>query len=60
MKNGIAEEGKKKHPSVDKRRFIKLRSFTSPKAGLKLAPGTDTRRRRSTDVSKTRRKDEDS
>ena len=44
MKNGIAEEGKKKNPSVDKRRFIKLRSFTNLKAELKLSPGTDTRR----------------
>ena len=42
MKNGIAVE-EKKYPSVDKRKLIKLRSFTNPKVRLCPSP-TDTRR----------------
>ena len=30
--------GGKKYPSVDKRKFIKLRSFTNPKVRLKWSP----------------------
>jgi len=30
--------GGKKYPSVDKRKFIKLRSFTNPKVRLKSSP----------------------